>query len=56
MAPGLEGLEIIPFRVAAYDNRARRMAFFEPERSQDFTFISGTKMRGNICITCIKNV
>nr|XP_034184719.1 bifunctional 3'-phosphoadenosine 5'-phosphosulfate synthase-like isoform X1 [Osmia lignaria] len=45
MAPGLEGLEIIPFRVAAYDNRARRMAFFEPERSQDFSFISGTKMR-----------
>ncbi|XP_012135554.1 bifunctional 3'-phosphoadenosine 5'-phosphosulfate synthase isoform X2 [Megachile rotundata] len=45
MAPGLEGLEIIPFRVAAYDNKARKMAFFEPERSQDFSFISGTKMR-----------
>ncbi|XP_076235893.1 bifunctional 3'-phosphoadenosine 5'-phosphosulfate synthase [Calliopsis andreniformis] len=45
MAPGLQNLEIIPFRVAAYDNRARKMAFFEPERSQDFSFISGTKMR-----------
>lgn len=45
MAPGLEDLEIIPFRVAAYDTKAKKMAFFEPERSQDFNFISGTKMR-----------
>ncbi|XP_076757981.1 bifunctional 3'-phosphoadenosine 5'-phosphosulfate synthase 2 [Xylocopa sonorina] len=45
IAPGLCDLEIIPFKVAAYDNRARKMAFFEPERSQDFDFISGTKMR-----------
>ncbi|CAK9805630.1 Bifunctional 3'-phosphoadenosine 5'-phosphosulfate synthase [Anthophora plagiata] len=45
MAPGLQDLEIIPFRVAAYDNKARKMAFFEEERSEDFDFISGTKMR-----------
>ncbi|XP_033319988.1 bifunctional 3'-phosphoadenosine 5'-phosphosulfate synthase 2-like [Bombus bifarius] len=45
MAPGLQNLKIIPFRVAAYDNRKKKMAFFEPERSQDFIFISGTKMR-----------
>ncbi|CAL7941949.1 unnamed protein product [Xylocopa violacea] len=45
IAPGLRDLEIIPFKVAAYDNRTRKMAFFEPERSQDFNFISGTKMR-----------
>ncbi|XP_053975887.1 bifunctional 3'-phosphoadenosine 5'-phosphosulfate synthase-like isoform X1 [Hylaeus volcanicus] len=45
MAPGLKSLEIIPFKVAAYDNKKRKMAFFEPERSQDFSFISGTKMR-----------
>ncbi|XP_076184046.1 bifunctional 3'-phosphoadenosine 5'-phosphosulfate synthase [Ptiloglossa arizonensis] len=45
MAPGLQNLEIIPFRVAAYDNRLKKMAFFEPERSHDFSFISGTKMR-----------
>ncbi|XP_043262075.1 bifunctional 3'-phosphoadenosine 5'-phosphosulfate synthase-like [Colletes gigas] len=45
MAPGLRNLEIIPFRVAAYDKKAKKMAFFEPERSQDFSFISGTKMR-----------
>ncbi|GLG93977.1 Uncharacterized protein GBIM_01285 [Gryllus bimaculatus] len=46
MAPGLASLEIIPFRVAAYDKSKAQMAFFEPERKQDFEFISGTKMRG----------
>lgn len=46
MAPGLTSLEIIPFRVAAYDRAARKMSFFDPERKQDFDFISGTKMRG----------
>nr|CAG4644136.1 EOG090X09V8 [Lepidurus arcticus] len=46
MAPGLSGMEIIPFRVAAYDTKAKAMAFFEPERKQDFDFISGTRMRG----------
>merc|ERR1719167_830836 len=45
MAPGLFQLEIIPFRVAAYDKKAGAMAFFEPERKEDFDFISGTKMR-----------
>nr|CAD7397671.1 unnamed protein product [Timema cristinae] len=45
-APGLTQLEIIPFRVAAYDLAKNRMSFFEPERKQDFVFISGTKMRG----------
>ncbi|XP_043278456.1 bifunctional 3'-phosphoadenosine 5'-phosphosulfate synthase 2 [Venturia canescens] len=46
MARGLQTLEIIPFRVAAYDTKNKRMAFFEPERRQDFDFISGTRMRG----------
>ncbi|KAF9620794.1 hypothetical protein IFM89_014731 [Coptis chinensis] len=45
MAPGLERLNILPFRVAAYDTLAKKMAFFEPSRAQDFLFISGTKMR-----------
>lgn len=45
MAPGLENLEILPFRVAAYDKTVGRMSFFEPERVDDFLFISGTKMR-----------
>lgn len=46
MAPGLDRLEIIPFRVAAYDRTAGKMAFFEPKRKEEFEFISGTKMRG----------
>lgn len=45
LAPGLQSLEIIPFRVAAYDTKAKKMSFFEAERRQDFVFISGTKMR-----------
>ncbi|KAJ7979971.1 ATP sulfurylase [Quillaja saponaria] len=45
MAPGLERLNILPFRVAAYDKTQGRMAFFDPSRPQDFVFISGTKMR-----------
>eukprot|EP00276_Gloeochaete_wittrockiana_P003568 CAMPEP_0184658920 /NCGR_PEP_ID=MMETSP0308-20130426/27323_1 /TAXON_ID=38269 /ORGANISM="Gloeochaete witrockiana, Strain SAG 46.84" /LENGTH=486 /DNA_ID=CAMNT_0027098275 /DNA_START=51 /DNA_END=1507 /DNA_ORIENTATION=+ len=45
MAPGLEKLEILPFRVAAYDKKAGRMSFFDPSRKDDFLFISGTKMR-----------
>lgn len=45
MAPGLSQLEIVPFRVAAYDKPAGRMAFFDPARRADFDFISGTRMR-----------
>ncbi|XP_039060777.1 ATP sulfurylase 1, chloroplastic-like [Hibiscus syriacus] len=45
MAPGLERLNILPFRVAAYDKTQGKMAFFDPSRAQDFLFISGTKMR-----------
>lgn len=45
MAPGLDTLEIIKFRVAAYDQTARAMAFFDPERKADFLKISGTEMR-----------
>lgn len=46
MAPGLEKLEILPFRVAAYDKTIGKMSFFDPNRADDFVFISGTKMRG----------
>ncbi len=45
MAPGLANLEIIPFRVAAYDMKAGAMSFFDPTRKEDFDFISGTRMR-----------
>ncbi|KAH9693291.1 ATP sulfurylase 2 [Citrus sinensis] len=45
MALGLEKLNILPFRVAAYDTVEKKMAFFDPSRAKDFLFISGTKMR-----------
>jgi 3'-phosphoadenosine 5'-phosphosulfate synthase len=45
MAPGLDTIEILPFRVAAYDQTKGAMAFFDPKRKDDFLFISGTKMR-----------
>ena len=46
MAPGLYNIEIIPFKVAAYDTKYKKMSFFNPQRKADFDFISGTKMRG----------
>ncbi|KAF5287306.1 hypothetical protein FQR65_LT02179 [Abscondita terminalis] len=45
MAPGLNTVEIIPFKVAAYDVEHKKMAFFDPNRKDKFDFISGTKMR-----------
>ncbi|KAK3769733.1 hypothetical protein RRG08_062073 [Elysia crispata] len=45
MAPGLTQLEIVPFRVAAYNTKKQAMDFFDPEKKEDFLFISGTKMR-----------
>lgn len=45
MAPGLTSLEIIPFRVAAYNRVKRAMDFYDKERHGEFEFISGTKMR-----------
>ncbi|XP_054030721.1 bifunctional 3'-phosphoadenosine 5'-phosphosulfate synthase 2 [Dryobates pubescens] len=45
MAPGLTSVEIIPFRVAAYNKEKRAMDFYDPKRHEDFDFISGTRMR-----------
>ena len=45
MAPGLTQLEIVPFKVAAYNKKEKMMAFFDPEKADEFEFISGTKMR-----------
>lgn len=42
MAPGLTQLEIVPFRVAAYNKVKKAMDFFDPEKKDDFIFISGT--------------
>lgn len=46
MARGLQSLEIIPFKVAAYDRKNKKMSYFDSKRKDDFEFISGTKMRG----------
>ena len=45
MAPGVPQLEILHFKVAAYDTKSKSMAFFDPQRKEDFDFISGTRMR-----------
>ncbi|GAB6028273.1 hypothetical protein CHUAL_002453 [Chamberlinius hualienensis] len=45
MSPGLTQLEILPFRVAAYNKVIKKMDFFDPEKKADYDFISGTRMR-----------
>ena len=41
MAPGLTQLEIVPFKVAAYNKQLQKMDFYNPEKPQDYEFISG---------------
>ena len=48
MAPGLTQLEIVPFKVAAYNKKKGAMDFFDPEKSDDFEFISGNNYICNI--------
>ena len=45
MAPGLDNLQIVPFRVAAYNKVLQKMDYFDPKQADSFEFISGTKMR-----------
>ena len=45
MAPGLTQLEIVPFRVAAYNLKLKKMDFYNPEKKDEYDFISGTRMR-----------
>ncbi|KAM6956240.1 bifunctional 3'-phosphoadenosine 5'-phosphosulfate synthase 2-like, partial [Aplochiton taeniatus] len=45
MAPGLTSVEIIPFRVAAYNKTKKAMDFYDKDRHAEFEFISGTRMR-----------
>ncbi|XP_016124779.1 bifunctional 3'-phosphoadenosine 5'-phosphosulfate synthase 1 [Sinocyclocheilus grahami] len=45
MAPGLISLEIVPFKVAAYNKVKKAMDFYDPKKHQDYDFISGTRMR-----------
>lgn len=43
--PGLEKMKLVDFKFASYDTKAKKMAFFDPKRKEDFKSISGTKMR-----------
>ena len=45
MAPGLKGLTILPFVVAAYNTKKGAMDFYDEANKADYLFISGTKMR-----------
>ncbi|XP_041942591.1 bifunctional 3'-phosphoadenosine 5'-phosphosulfate synthase 1 isoform X1 [Alosa sapidissima] len=45
MAPGLISLEIVPFKVAAYNKVKKSMDFYNSQRHEDYDFISGTRMR-----------
>ncbi|XP_076830822.1 bifunctional 3'-phosphoadenosine 5'-phosphosulfate synthase 1 [Brachyhypopomus gauderio] len=45
MAPGLISLEVVPFKVAAYNKVKKAMDFYDPKKHQDYDFISGTRMR-----------
>jgi 3'-phosphoadenosine 5'-phosphosulfate synthase len=44
----LNGVEVMPFKVAAYNTLEKKMAFFNPRTAKpgEFDFISGTRMRG----------
>jgi len=43
----LNGVDVVPFKVAAYNRKTSAMEFFNPraENSKDFDFISGSRMR-----------
>ena len=45
MAPGLNQLQILPFKVAAYNKTSKSMAFYDPNHHDEFDFISCTRMR-----------
>ena len=45
MAPGLNELQILPFKVAAYHRSSKMMAFYDASKHEEFDFISGTRMR-----------
>ena len=41
MAPGLTQLEVVPFKVAAYNKKLGQMDFYDPSQHEDFEFLSG---------------
>lgn len=44
----LRGVDVLPFKVAAYNRVNAAMEFFNPQapNAKEFDFISGSKMRG----------
>lgn len=54
MAPGLEDIEILPFKVAAYNKVNKRMEFYDDKKKDEFEFISGTKMRSEFYLDLLK--
>ena len=52
MAPGLTRLEVVPFKVAAYNKKLGKMDFYDPEHHEDFQFISGTV--GVLCVAYLQ--
>ena len=49
MAPGLTQLEIVPFKVAAYNKKEHKMTFFDEQHKEDFEFISGENSISCVC-------
>ena len=41
MAPALNRLEVVPFKVAAYNKKLGQMDFYDPSQHEDYEFISG---------------
>lgn len=41
----LNQVEVMPFKVAAYNTKEKRCMFFTGQNKEDFEFISGSKMR-----------
>ena len=41
----LNNVEVVPFKLAAYNTVKKAMDFFDPAHKEDFQFISGSKMR-----------
>lgn len=52
MAPGLTSVEIIPFRVAAYNKTKKSMDFYDPERyvfrGNSLVNVCANKMEGSV--------
>lgn len=41
----LRGVDVLPFKVAAYHTSTKSMKFFTGQNKEEFEFISGSRMR-----------